>query len=345
MIGLYTKIPLRLGLLGGGSDLPAFCNLEKGYILNCAISLYNHIILYVEESNTFELCVVNENHKESILVTDPNLIEFTDTKFTRFVPVVLMYIVNTYGVEISKSRFLVNLRSDVEAGSGLGGSSSMIAGIIETFNVHFNLKLTKNLLCKTAFDIERNLLGIVGGSQDYYASVFGKFNLMEFDKDEVFVESLNIDESFISLLESSLLMFYTGIRREAKIIEAEKSGLVSEIARFTAMLDGANLAKDTAIELKNKPSIVMLSDAINSAWSLKKMSSEKVTNEVIEEILLLGMANGAFCGKISGAGSGGYGFFIVPVGKLNLLREKLSESNFVTNQILFDFKGVNTLKI
>jgi D-glycero-alpha-D-manno-heptose-7-phosphate kinase len=42
---IITQTPLRIGLLGGGTDLPSYYLEHGGYFLNCAIDKYIYVIV------------------------------------------------------------------------------------------------------------------------------------------------------------------------------------------------------------------------------------------------------------------------------------------------------------
>ena len=49
----FSKTPLRLGLSGGGTDLPEFIKIENGRVLNATISLYTYC--EIEENKNGEI--------------------------------------------------------------------------------------------------------------------------------------------------------------------------------------------------------------------------------------------------------------------------------------------------
>ena len=62
-------------------------------------------------------------------------------------------------------------------------------------------------------------MNIIGGQQDQYHQ-FWWFNFIKFNKDKsVEVNSLNLKTSIINELESSMVLFYTNIKRNAGQIE------------------------------------------------------------------------------------------------------------------------------
>ena len=42
---IITQTPLRIGLLGGGTDLPGYYTQHGGRVLNCAIDKYIYVIV------------------------------------------------------------------------------------------------------------------------------------------------------------------------------------------------------------------------------------------------------------------------------------------------------------
>ena len=70
--------------------------------------------------------------------------------------------------------------SDFPMGSGLGGSSSVITAILGCFNELRSDKWGDHELAEMTFQAERIDMGVSGGWQDQYATVFGGFNFIEF---------------------------------------------------------------------------------------------------------------------------------------------------------------------
>ena len=42
---IITQTPLRIGLLGGGTDLPSYYREHGGRVLNCALDKYVYVIV------------------------------------------------------------------------------------------------------------------------------------------------------------------------------------------------------------------------------------------------------------------------------------------------------------
>ena len=341
---IYSRAPVRIGLIGGGTDLSEFCDHHTGHIINCTIKLYNHVYLEVIPSQSFELQMSNLTTGDYLTITDIN--DKNVPSFLIFISSCIKYFHSKYKINL-KNKFKVVLESDIEGGSGLGGSSSMMVSIVGAFEKAFELDLSKHEIARCAFDIERIDLNIYGGSQDFYASTFGGINHMHFMKNNtVLVNKLVLDKSVLLELEASLLMYYTGIRREAKIIELEKKQILSSEKKINKMIELAELAKRSIKHLNDEKSIPIFGDLIKKSWEIKKQTSTKVTSELIEEIIEFGNKSDVYGGKISGAGSGGYGFFLMnpknkPTLKTNL-EKNLNINSFYIN---LDEDGLKTIII
>jgi D-glycero-alpha-D-manno-heptose-7-phosphate kinase len=143
---------------------------------------------------------------------------------------------------------------------------------------------------------------------------------------------LRIKNWIIDELEASSVLYFTGITRRASIIEEEKANTVS---RNTLALEAMNKAKTDALAMKEavlKGDIASFSKVLSQTWESKKKMAASVTNSEIEKIYNLALANGAYSGKVSGAGGGGFMFFMVnPVQKMQLVNRLNKEQGRIIN--------------
>ena len=226
--------------------------------------------------------------------------------------------------------FELTTYSDVPSGSGLGGSSTLVVGIIKCFVEWLHLPLGEYDIAKLAYEIEREDLGIVGGAQDQYAATFGGFNFMEFYKDKrVIVNPLRIKNWIMSELEEQIVLYFTNITREAKDIEEHKKGRLGDNKSLEAM----HSIKQDASDMKEallKGDFHSLAKILGKSWQSKKVISEIVTNDELDRIYNLAINNGAYSGKTSGAGAGGFMFFMVdPTKKYDLIKLLNQEQGYV----------------
>lgn len=336
---IRSQTPLRLGLAGGGTDINLYCDKYTGYVLNATISLYIHCTLIERDDkkiifDSLDTNAYAEYESKEKLDNDGNLDIFKaiyNRLVKDFIKKPLSFSLHTY--------------SDVPSGSGLGGSSTLVVGVIKAFAEWLNLPLGDYEIAKLAYEIEREDMGIVGGAQDQYAATFGGFNFMEFyDQKKVIVNPLRIRNWIVSELEARMVLYFTNITREAKDIEEHKKGKLGNEKSLKAM----HSIKQDAIDMKEalfKADFETLGSILGKSWKSKKIISEIVSNDELERIYNLATQNGAYSGKTSGAGAGGFMFFLVePIKKYKLIEVLNKEQGYVQD-FSFTKEGVKTWKI
>jgi D-glycero-alpha-D-manno-heptose-7-phosphate kinase len=323
---IRSKAPLRLGLAGGGTDLDTYCDKFGGYVLNSTISLYVH-------------CTIEERDDEKIIFESTDLgqeVELDSTSYLELDGQMDLYkgIYNRIVKDYIKKplSFSISTYSDVPSGSGLGGSSTLVVAVLKAFVEWLNLPLGEYDIARLAFDIEREDINIVGGAQDQYAATFGGFNFMEFyDNKRVIVNPLRVKNWIIDELEASIVLYFTNITRQASQIEQEKKSLLDDDKSLNAMHEvkiDATLMKESLL----KGDITNFAKILGKSWESKKIVSNSISNSEIDRVYDLAIKNGAYSGKVSGAGGGGFMFFMVePTKKLQLIRELNKQQGEVIN--------------
>lgn len=313
-----SRAPLRLGLAGGGTDVSPFCDLHGGYVLNATIDLYAYASVELLESPAivFEAADREVRHEGTVncaLPADPGLALHRG---------VYERIVRDY---CGGARFGVKLvtHSDAPPGSGLGASSTLVVAMLHAFVEALNLPLGEYELAHLAYEIERIDLDLAGGQQDQYSASFGGVNFMEFaGLGNVLVNPLRIKPWIVSELESSLLLFFTGVSRESASIIEQQVRNVRDGARDP--IDALFSVKDEALRMKAailKGDFAAFVDSMKSSWESKKLTASSISNDHIENIYRAASASGALAGKVSGAGGGGFMmFFVEPTSKPRVAR-------------------------
>ncbi|MBZ7991099.1 MULTISPECIES: D-glycero-D-manno-heptose 7-phosphate kinase [unclassified Campylobacter] len=331
--------PLRLGLAGGGTDIDLYCNKYIGYVLNATISLYVHCTIIERDDNKIYFESSDFNTKE--LCNSSSLLE--NNGDLRLYKLIYNRIVRDYIKQ--PLSFSLYTYSDVPSGSGLGGSSTLVVCILKAFVEWLNLPLGEYDIAKLAYEIEREEAGIVGGAQDQYAATFGGFNFMEFhDNKKVIVNPLRIKRWIVSELESRIVLYFTNITREAKDLEEHKKGKLGDEKSLQAM----HSIKQDAIGMKEallKGEFDNIANILGKSWQSKKTVAGIVSNDEIERIYNIAMQNGAYSGKTSGAGAGGFMFFMIdPIKKYDLIKILNKEQGYIAD-FHFVEEGTRSWKI
>jgi D-glycero-alpha-D-manno-heptose-7-phosphate kinase len=210
--------------------------------------------------------------------------------------------------------------SDAPAGSGLGSSSTMVVAILTAFAELLRLPLGEYDLAHLAFEIERKDIGLRGGAQDQYAATFGGVNFMEFhERNHVIVNPLRV--WILSELEVSSVLYYTGVSRSsdriiAQQIESYKSGGGKSVEAVHQLKRDAVAMKEALL----RGNIRRFGEILGRSWETKRNLADQISNPEIENIMAVAREAGAWAGKVSGAGGGGYIVFIVdPVNRVQLI--------------------------
>ncbi|TBL81754.1 dehydrogenase [Paenibacillus thalictri] len=315
---IRSRAPLRIGIAGGGTDVSPFCDEYGGYVLNATINKYAY-------------CTIEERCDGKIVFSAPDRNERVEYDSEPSLPfdgqldlhkAVYNRIVGQFqdGQPLS---FHMTTYCDAPAGSGLGSSSTLVVSMVKAYTEWLNLPLGEYDNAHLAYEIERMDAGLEGGRQDQYAAAFGGFNFMEFYKqDKVIVNPLRIKNWIINELEQSMILFYTGVSRSSGQIIQEQAANAKQ--KNKQSLDAMHELKADALVIKEcilKGDIRLFAEFLDKSWNAKKKMAASVSNSHIDSIYNAAKAAGAYAGKVSGAGGGGFMIFIVnPVRRLEVLR-------------------------
>lgn len=322
MAVIRARAPLRLGLAGGGTDLSPYCDLHGGFVLNATINRYAYAVLRTLDEPIIHLRSTDRQMQKS-LPLEATLELDGDLDLHK---AVYNYIVKNFNdgeaLSIDLSTFC-----DAPVGSGLGSSSTLVVAMIRAFVELLNLPLDDYLISKIAYQIERRDCGLEGGRQDQYSATFGGFNFMEFYADEqTIVNPLRVKNWIICELESSLVLYFTGVSREsANIISVQTSNVNSGSKEALEAMHGI---KQEAIEMKQcllRGDFEGIVQSMRHGWINKKRSANTVSNTNIDAIYDAAMEAGALAGKVSGAGGGGFMWFFVSAEKRMDVIRKLEQ--------------------
>jgi len=323
-----AKSPVRISFAGGGTDLTTYFTSENGVVLNTTINKFAHAIL---QKRNDKKIIINSCDYDLLL-------EFKSIKYIEYdgnldlIKSVIKLLNPEFGFELTTY-------SDVPPGSGLGGSAVVLSAIIGTFNNFRINKLNSHDIAELAFQAERIELGLSGGWQDQYATVFGGFNFMEFTEEENIINPLRISGNILNELEDSLILCYSGIsHNSADIHDNQKENMKKE-------KEFAEITKDIAYKMKSRLLKGRLDDfgeLLHTAWTVKKNFSSKISNKYLDDIYSFALKNGALGGKLLGAGGGGYFLFYVPTFKKIKFISLLKNKGYEIDTFTFDEVGLRS---
>ncbi len=315
-----SRAPLRIGLAGGGTDLSPYCDIHGGAVLNATIDLYACATLEIAPGSD---TVVFEAVDSGVVVrtTAAEQLASAGGDLPLHRAVYRRLVRDFRGGEPFGCRLVTYC--EAPPGSGLGSSSTVVVAILKAFVEAFSLPMGEYDIAHLAFEIERIDAGMLGGRQDQYAAAFGGVNFIEFLADDrVIVNPLRVKNWILAELESSTVLFYTGVSRASASIIAEQTANLSQASE--AAIEAMHRLKSDAFQMKEailKGNIDRVAEILNSSWESKKRTASKISNSAIDEVMATAFASGARAGKVSGAGGGGFITFIVdPTRRIELIR-------------------------
>ena len=303
---IITQTPLRIGVLGGGTDLPDYYREHGGRVLNCAIDKYIYVI--VKERFDDDI-YVNYSKKEIVS-------KVSDLEHELVREAMLMTGV-TEGVEIT------TLADIPSAGSGLGSSSAVTVGLLHALFAYQGHQVAAEELAQRACEIEIERCGKPIGKQDQYIAAFGGMRDIRFGPGEqVVAEELGLSAAERRALQHQIMLFYTGITRSADTILAEQS------ANIAATLPELHLLRDLAgfaVDRLRSGDVDAIGPALRKSWDAKRKLASGVSNGQIDGAVGRALDAGATGAKLTGAGGGGFLLVICPMERQQAVRRVLAD--------------------
>jgi D-glycero-alpha-D-manno-heptose-7-phosphate kinase len=294
---------MRISFAGGGTDVAPFPEREGGAVLSASITRY-----------AFASALVRENDQVAVRSLDMGLaaeaqinhLSQLDRRLHLLRGVIRRLAVDGLGVDL-------RVQSQAPPGSGLGASSTIIVAVAGALSEAYGRTVGRHRLAELAHRVEREDLGLPGGTQDHYAAVFGGVNYIEFFGDAVVVNQLRLPPATAATLEHNLILCHLGTSRDSGRIIADQRQRYERGSKATV----AALRRQKALagQLKRE----LLSGNLNSfgrlldeAWRVKCELSPYIATRHAQQVYDAALRAGALGGKITGAGGGGHMLIYAP---------------------------------
>jgi D-glycero-alpha-D-manno-heptose-7-phosphate kinase len=323
-----VRAPVRLTLGGGGTDLPAWYSHHGGFLISAAINKYIYLTgaerpfdgkIWLSYSKV-EVCEKPEQVQHELLER-----------------CLARYRLNQ-GIEIHSI-------SEVPGSTGLGSSGSFLVGALTLLNALYQIELNRKEVAEAACEIEMKELRRSSGKQDQYIAAFGGIIGMTLDRDgNVDVDRLPLSAETVRRLENNLLIYFSGVRRDAnEILSEQSSGIkVGEDKKLKAMKRIQDIGFATRDALVTGD-VDQLGHLMHDHWIAKKEISEKMSSSDMDSSYERAIAAGALGGKLMGAGGGGYWLFYVQPQKQHDFRKKMNAKGLIEMDWRFDTMGCSVV--
>lgn len=295
---IISKTPLRISFVGGGSDLPSFCERSEGAVVTATINKH----IYIAVNKKFDKHI-RISYSKTENVEDVSLIEH---------PIVreVLKKLNIDGIEITS---IADIPSE---GSGLGSSSAFTVGLLHALHTYRQEFVSAQDLASEACEIEIDILKEPIGRQDQYGTALGGLKFLCFYPDgRVSVDPISCLDQTKDAIERNMLLLYTGITRSAsKILEKQRANMKSDQHKLEIMKKMVQLSHVLYVDLK-KDRIDNFGEILHANWMYKKEMAVGISNPEIDRWYQIALKHGASGGKILGAGGGGFLLLYAPQAK------------------------------
>lgn len=299
---IIARAPLRISFVGGGTDLPDFYRQHPGRVISAAINKFIYVL--INHIPHTKKVIVKYRTTES--VDHPSQLEHTRAKAA------LCDLGITRDIEIGSF-------ADISAKAGLGSSSAFSVAFLKALYAFFGKNLSRQEAAEAACRLEIEILKEPIGKQDQHASAFGGFNIFQFNPDDS-VESKPVLLSYNRKknLEEHILLFFTGVTRDASsVLSEQKNNIQDKFDVLKQMADSVFEFEKYLLEGDFENAGKMLDEG----WQRKKSLASKISNNIFDSLYMTGLKNGAWGGKILGAGGGGCLLFMTPPSKRGDVKE------------------------
>jgi D-glycero-alpha-D-manno-heptose-7-phosphate kinase len=331
---------MRIGFFGGGTDVSPYAEEHGGKVLNCTINL-------------FVRCMLSPSSEPGITIRSLDLQEVSklvsgrewDGRLSLPQAVLDAMPLLQSARSVEHPGFKLTMFSDAPPGSGLGSSSALVVSMLKLLYAIAGQTYDPHQLAEMAYRIERVDLGIPGGRQDQYAAVFGGMCLYHFGKDRVIVEPVITDPAALMELESCLIIGYIGDRQ--LLTRHLMSDQVQRLVKGDTLRlhDETKAFVDESTRLLRQMRIADFGRLLHEAWEVKKAFSPHIAPPIVDEVYAMARKHGAWGGKITGAGGGGFMVFACPFDRRLDLERALIQAGVNVRPFSFVNHGVQSWSV
>jgi D-glycero-alpha-D-manno-heptose-7-phosphate kinase len=189
-------------------------------------------------------------------------------------------------------------------------------------------------LASEAVKIELDVLGKPIGIQDQYIAAFGGLRFIVFRPEGgVTCEPIRLAPALQRRLNENVLLFFTGIARQASTILSEQQRNIQQRRAILREMRAFAYSARAELEAGNLDALGCL---LHESWQLKKQLAGSISNDAIDAMYHAARRAGALGGKLTGAGGGGFLLLYCPWDRQERVRSALHELQELPFQLEMD---------
>lgn len=308
---IITRTPYRLSFFGGGTDYNAWFEEHGGVVLAAAIARHCYISVrrlppFFEHKSRVVYSVIES-------VSDHGQIQHPAVRGC------LNYLKIDDGLEIHHD-------GDLPARSGIGSSSSFTVGLLHALHGLRSRLVDKRELAEQAIHVEQVLLRESVGVQDQIMASSGGFQILELGPGNKWqTQELLASNGYLESIEQHVLMGFSGISRTADRHAKETIENIRQGKTTRELLEVQAIASEAVNLVKRQGNIEDLGRLLDKSWQVKQRLAAGLSNGWMDDLYGTALRNGAFGGKLMGAGGGGFFFFLAPPYRHQAIKEALPQ--------------------
>lgn len=315
---LISRAPVRISFLGGGSDYPEHFLKHGGAVLATAIDKFSYVTVSPFLSQLFDYSLRVSYRKVELAKQLDDIEHSVYRECLRL-------------CNLDKDIEIHNV-ADLPAFTGLGSSSTFTVSLLQALHAFKGEYVKPMDLAYEAIYVERHLLKDRVGCQDQVTAAVGGFNVLEFrTENDIAVTRVPISPLRLAEFEKHLFIVFTGIKRKASLVADKQLRKISDntetLKKMRSLVDAG-----WTVLTGNQP-WSKFGQLMHEAWLAKKSLEQSISKPEIDEIYRLGLASGAWGGKLLGAGGGGFVLFFAPPETHEKLKETFNNYQILTVKV------------
>jgi D-glycero-alpha-D-manno-heptose-7-phosphate kinase len=316
---IETSAPTRVDLAGGTIDIPPIFLFHEGAsTVNFAVDLLAKCRIETRDDDKIIIESIDRRAK-----FETSLAKLDELKNEPRLEL-LSKLIYFFKPEIG---FTMTTESQVPAGAGLAGSSTLAIACIGALNHLVGNRYPPERFIPIAANIETQVIRVPAGFQDYYSAQYGGVACIHFSPDGIRREALEIDTK---TLEERIAVIYTGEPRNSGINNWEITK--RHIDGDRELFDIFERIRDTSLNLRDallKNEWENVGEILKASYPERKRLSPNITTQRMDFLIEKAQATGAIGTKVCGAGGGGCIAFFCEEGRKFEVEKAMSEEKDV----------------
>lgn len=308
---IITRTPYRLSFFGGGTDYNSWFEKNEGLIIGSSFQKYCWITIrklppFFNHNTRFCYSQTEE-------VTDNFELKHPGARSC------LKFLNIKDGLEIHHD-------GDLPARSGIGSSSSFTAGFLLALHAHQNKVISKRQLAEQAIYVEQKIEKQNVGIQDQIFASFGGMQVISMGPSNTFsVSPLVLPPEYKKEFSSHILLAFSGFTRYASDSAKKQIDLIQQGKVDNQLKEIHSIAKEALSLFAKNEDFKEYGRLFDQSWKLKRSLTDSISNTEIDDIYEIAIKNGAYGGRLIGAGEGGFLMFFAPPERHSQIKTALNQ--------------------